>query len=111
MQSNFEPIYRDFTLTKTSVTAAGKFLQGLASSGGSITSMFSLSNGFPVDKAQYYSTFYRLKFLKQENLDRFHSLGFQTNDIPRIADVSISCITPSKYKGIEDYDLLTLDSI
>ncbi len=101
MESKFQPIYRNFTLNRTSVTAAGKFLQALASSGGSITSMFTLSNGFPVDKAQYYSTFYRLRFPEQENLDRFHNLGFETTDIERIADNTLTCTNPSKYWGID----------
>ena len=53
MVIKFQAIYRNFTLTRTSVTAAGKFLQALASSEGTITSMFTLSTGFPVYKAQY----------------------------------------------------------
>jgi hypothetical protein len=77
-------IYRNFTLTRTSVSAAGKFLQALVLSKGQITSVSSLCNGFHPGKIQYYSSFYRLKFWDQEALDTFHGFGYETEDIERI---------------------------
>ena len=80
-----EYIYRNFSLERTSVTAAGKFIQALVLSGGSITDVHSLTNAFPPEKVQYYSSFFRLRFWKQEQLDKFHSLGFKTDDIERVS--------------------------
>jgi hypothetical protein len=78
-------IYRNFSLERTSVTAAGKFIQALVLSGGSITDVGSLVNGFPPEKVQYYSSFFRLRFWKQEQLDKFHSFGFKTDDIEQVS--------------------------
>lgn len=77
-------IYKDFTLTRTSKNAAGEFIQALVISGGIITSMFTLTNGFSEKQVTYMSSFYRLKFRSQENLDKFHSLGFVTTEPPHV---------------------------
>jgi hypothetical protein len=73
-----EPIYRDFSLHRTSISRAGKFIQDLVASGGSITCLFTISNGIPVEKVSHYSTFFKLKFRDQSQLDRFESLGWTT---------------------------------
>lgn len=79
-----DPIYRDFSLTRTSVSKAGKFLQELAYSHGSITSMSTLSNGFKREQIQYFSTFFRLKFRNKEDLDTFESFGWKTEKVARV---------------------------
>lgn len=54
------------------------FIQSLMICRGVITSNFSLSNGFKPDKIQYHEGFFRIYFIRQEDLDRFHSMGFKT---------------------------------
>lgn len=73
------PIYRDYScsLSKNSCT---QLLQGLAIAGGSITSNFTLSLGFPEKSVGRWEMFFRLRFRNQAALDKFHSLGLQTTE-------------------------------
>jgi hypothetical protein len=41
--------------------------------------MGSLRNGFPEAKISYWESFYSLRFLNQDQLDHFHSMGYETN--------------------------------
>lgn len=84
LTNNLGHIYRNFELTRTSKSTAGEMIQGLVNCNASITDMFVLSNGFSDKQVTYKSSFYRLKFRRQEDLDKFHSLGFITNDPPHV---------------------------
>jgi hypothetical protein len=77
-------IYRDFELSRTSVTAAGKFIQAMVLCRGNITCMFSLNNGFPDESVGSISSFYRLQFKRIEDLEKFHSMGFKTTEIAKV---------------------------
>jgi hypothetical protein len=76
-------IYRDISLKPTK-EASAKFLQAISISKATITSCFSLRNGFPDSSANRHEIFFRLRFLFQENLDKFHSLGFKTTKPVRV---------------------------
>jgi len=81
VESNY--IWRDFTLQPTKDKSA-KFLQALSICRCSITDSWSLQNGFPESSANRHELFFRLKFRKQEDLDKFHSLGFVTTTPPKV---------------------------
>lgn len=76
-------IYRDYhcTLSQKNCTA---LLQALALSKGAITSNFTLSNGFPASSVNRWEMFFRLQFAGQENLDKFHEMGFETTEPERV---------------------------
>jgi len=77
-------IYQDFTLERLSKDGCATFLQNLAKSGGSISSSFCLNNGFPDESVRYMSMFFRIYFLSQADLDKFHLLGMKTTEIDRV---------------------------
>jgi len=79
-----EYIYRDYH-SNLSQKACTNLLQGLAISRGCITSMFTLNNGFPERSVGRWECFYRIRFLRQEYLDKFHSLGFETTEPAKIS--------------------------
>jgi hypothetical protein len=73
--------YREYSCTMSSPKCTA-LIQGLALSGGSITSMHSTyREGL---KVNYCTMFFILKFFRQENLDKFHSLGFETTKPEKI---------------------------
>lgn len=74
-------ILRDVTLSTMSLSASGKFLRAVASSGAYITSSFSLAEGYTLDQCAYASMFFRLKFITQSRLDKFESYGYKTQPI------------------------------
>ena len=71
-------IYRNLELTKTGQKLAGVLIQDLITSGGTITSMSHLTNGFTADQVRYWSTFYRLRFPDDESLQVFGGKGWVT---------------------------------
>ena len=74
----FQPIYRTFTLSRMTDKSSGQFLRALAECGGTITDNFAI--GSNLLDYRYVSMFFMLKFLFQQNLDRFHSFGFVTTE-------------------------------
>jgi len=70
-------IYRDFSIQPTKEKSA-KFLQAVSISKCCVTSSWSLHNGFPDSSANRHEVFFRLRFLYQKDLDKFHELGFET---------------------------------
>ena len=67
--------YREYSCTMSSPKCTA-LIQGLALSGGSITSMHSTySHGLKVNRC---TMFFMLRFFGQKRLDAFHSLGFET---------------------------------
>ena len=85
MTSEDLKIYRDFSLERLGKDACTNFLQNLARSNGHISSNFCLSGAFPDSSARYMSMFFRLYFLSQKDLDKFHSLGMITTDIQQVS--------------------------
>ena len=79
-----EPIYRDLELRRTSPAAVGKMVQALIVCGGRISDTGYLTNGFGEAQVSYWTTFYKLKFATQEQLDKFHAAGFATAAPPKI---------------------------
>lgn len=77
-------IWRDFTIQPTKDKSA-KFLQALSICRCSITSSWYLTNGFTDSQANKHELFFRLKFRNQEDLDKFHSLGFVTTTPPKVS--------------------------
>lgn len=78
-----EPIYRDLELTRTSTDKVGRMMQALIICSGSIVGTGYLTNGFGETSVGYWTTFYKLKFNSQEQLDRFHQLGYKTEAPPK----------------------------
>jgi hypothetical protein len=76
-------IFRDFTLSRMSDKASGEFLRALAQSGGCITCCFTNASQSPSYRT--VSMYFRLRFIRQEHLDRFHSLGYETTEPPKIS--------------------------
>ena len=76
-------IYRDYgcTLSQKNCTA---LLQALALSKGTITSNFSLNNGFPKSSVNRWEMFFRLQFLSEENVECFHSQGLITTEPAKV---------------------------
>ena len=74
-----EYVYRDFHLQPTKDKSA-KFLQAVSISKCCITSSWSLHNDFPDSSANRHEIFFRLRFLYQKDLDKFHELGFETTE-------------------------------
>jgi len=95
MTNNFDPVYRDYSCSLSAKNCA-KLLQAVGVSGANITSSFTLSNGFPESKVQYFEMFFRLKFLNQDRLDTFHSFGLETSE-PEIVEAPASL-----YSGDDD---------
>jgi hypothetical protein len=79
-----EYIYRDFSFSLSKAQCA-KVMQSIAISGATITSSFVISNAFPPDTVRYWTMFLKLKFRNKEQLDKFHSLGFETQKPPKIS--------------------------
>lgn len=75
-------VYRDFTLSRMSDKASGEFLRALAHSQGCITCCFTNAASLPSYRT--VSMHFRLRFYRQEHLDRFHSLGYETTEPPKI---------------------------
>lgn len=78
-------VYRDLELTRTGQRQAGKMIQDLISCEGTITSMSTLTNGFPADQVQYWSTFYRLRFPDVGKLQEFQVRGWGTRFPSKVA--------------------------
>lgn len=76
-------VFRDFTLSQLTDKGSGKFLRALAASQASITCCFTNASSLP--DYRYVSMFFRLRFPNQSYLDKFHSLGFETTDPPKIS--------------------------
>lgn len=78
-----KPIYRDYscTLSQKNCTA---LLQALALCKATITCNFSLGAYHP-NNLNRCTMFFRLKFSFQEDLDKFHEMGFTTTDLPKIS--------------------------
>jgi hypothetical protein len=74
----FEPIHRAFTLSRMTDKSSGQFLRALAESGGSITCSFTIGSKLP--DYRNATMFFMLKFLFQQNLDKFYSFGFDTTE-------------------------------
>ena len=72
-------IYRDFHLKPTKDKSAS-FLQAISVSRCCITCCWSLNNGFPESSANKHEIFFRLRFINQEKVDKFHSFGFVTTE-------------------------------
>jgi hypothetical protein len=87
MNSEDLKIYRNFTLERLSAKACAEFLQNLAKCNGHISSSFCLNNGFPDESIKYFSMFFRIYFLSQVDLDKFHSLGMVTEEIERVGEI------------------------
>jgi hypothetical protein len=86
-------IYRDYTLERLSKDGCSKLLQNLAKCNGSISSSFCLNNGFPDESVRYMSMFFRIYFLNQTDLDKFHLLEMKTTEIELVdmSQESIPC--------------------
>ena len=78
-----QAIYRDYNCTLSQKNCS-QFLQALALTKATITSNFTLSNGFPEKTVGRWEMFFRLKFRDQESLDKFHSLGLETTEAERV---------------------------
>ncbi len=78
------PIYRDFSFTMSKQKCADVF-HSVAISGGAITGSFVISNAFPEQSVNRWTMLLKLKFLNQEQLDKFHARGFTTEVPPRIS--------------------------
>ncbi len=76
-------IYRDYSCTLSQKNCS-QLLQALAISGGSITSNFTLNNGFPEKSVGRWEMFFRLRFSNRNGLEKFHSLGFETTEPERV---------------------------
>lgn len=76
-------VYRDLELTRTGQKLTGMMIQDLIISGGTITSMSHLTNGFPADQVRYWSTFYRLRFPDLGKLQEFKRKGWVTRIPPK----------------------------
>jgi len=90
MTNNFDPVYRDYSCSLSAKNCA-KLLQAVGVSKASITSSFTLSNAFPANKIQYFSMFFRLKFINQDQLDIFHSFGLETSEPERVGVPTSHC--------------------
>lgn len=77
-------IYRDYHCTLSQKNCS-QLLQALALSGGSTTCQFTLNNGLPEKTVGRWEMFFRLKFLNQKSLDKFHSLGFETTEPEKVS--------------------------
>lgn len=65
--------------------ACANFIRAIAISRGTITSNFSLSNGFTEKQIQYQSMYFRVRFSNQTELDKFHSFGIKTSEPEKIS--------------------------
>ena len=78
-------IYRDLELTRTGQRQTDMLIQDLVSCGGTVTSVFYMTNGFPADQAQYWSTIYRLSFPDVDKLQKFQVRGWSTKIPPKLS--------------------------
>ena len=76
-------IHRDYsaTLAKSKIAP---LLQSLAVCQGSIVDMATLNNGFSEQDVRHWEMFLKLKFRTQNDLDRFHGMGFVTEVPPNV---------------------------
>ena len=90
MDSESLKIYRDYTLERLGNDACAKLLQNLARCNGHISSNFCLNNGFPDKSVRYFSMFFRIYFIAQADLDKFHGLGMVTTAVEKVGVLNIS---------------------
>ena len=80
-----EYLYRDVSIPRMSKDACANFVHALAISGATVISNFSLSNGFTERQISYQSIFFKVRFLSQSQLDKFHSLGIKTSEPEKVS--------------------------
>lgn len=97
-----QPIYRDYSCTLSQKNCTN-LLQALAISKGSITSQFTLGNGFPEKSVNRWTMFFRLRFMTQDYLDKFHSFGLETTEPEKV--VGCSNPDPDSYYAQRDIDV------
>ena len=85
MNSEDIKIYRNYTLQRLSKDSCTLFLQNLARCNGHISSSFSLGGNLPDAAARYVSMFFCIYFIRQADLDKFHSLGTLTTEIEKVS--------------------------
>jgi hypothetical protein len=78
-------IYRDCHLPRLSKDNCCKFLQAVSIANASIRDSFQLANGFSGKDARYREMFFRLRFLDQADLEKFHAQGFATTKPEKIS--------------------------
>lgn len=98
-QMQLQPIYRDYSCTLSQKNCTN-LLQALAISKGSITSQFTLSNGFPEKSVGRWEMFFRLRFFNQQELDKFHSLGLNTQEPEKV----VMNLDPDQYYASQQVD-------
>jgi len=76
-------IYRDYNCTLSQKNCS-QLLQSLAISRGTIVSTFTLGNGLPEKTVGRWEMFFKLRFSNQTQLDKFHSLGFETQEPEKV---------------------------
>jgi hypothetical protein len=81
-------IYRDYSC-QLSKKKCAELLQALALTRGRITSNFTLNNGYSDASVNRWEMVFGLKFGLQEDLDRFHSMGFQTFEPKQVTGMDV----------------------
>lgn len=81
-------IYRHLHIDKSTEKRLAKLIKDLILSGGQITSMGSLCNGFSESKFSYWETDYTIQFMFQKQVDDFENRGWKTWD-PELVSANV----------------------